>query len=63
MDKLNENQNEILTKVTISVNNESEIYPLLLTDSQLRLLRYLENMNLLDRGLYIDYEAKGYKKI
>lgn len=63
MDKSNENQNEILTKVTLSVNDESEIYPLLLTDSQLRLLRYLENMEFFDRNLYIDYEAKDYKKI
>lgn len=63
MDKSNENQDEILTKVTLSVNNESEIYPLLLNESQLRLLRYLENTEFLDRELYIDYEAKDYKKI
>ena len=63
MDKSNENQNEILTKVTLSVNYETEVYPLLLTDSQLKLLRYLENMEFFDSNLYIDYEAKDYKKI
>lgn len=63
MDKLNENQNKTLTKVTLSVNDESEVYPLLLTDSQLRLLRYLENMEFFDSNLYIDYEANDYKKI
>lgn len=63
MDKLNKNQNKTLTKVTLSVNYESEIYPLLLTDSQLRLLRYLENMEFFDSNLYIDYEARDYKKI
>lgn len=63
MDKLNENQDETLTKVTLSVNNENEIYPLLLNKSQLRLLRYLEDTDFLDRELCIDYDAKEYQKI
>lgn len=63
MDKPNENQDETLTKVTLSVNNENEIYPLLLNKSQLRLLRYLEDTDFLDRELYIDYDAKEYQKI
>ena len=63
MDKSNENQNEVLTKVTLSVNYETEVYPLLLNESQLRLLRYLENSDFFDRELQIDYNAQEYQKI
>lgn len=63
MDKSNENQNEVLTKVTLSVNYETEVYPLLLNESQLRLLRYLENSGFFDRELQIDYNAQEYQKI
>lgn len=63
MDKSNENQNEILTKVTLSVNYETEVYPLLLNESQLRLLRYLENREFFDREMLIDYNAKEYQTI
>lgn len=63
MDKLNENQKELLTKVTLSVNDESEVYPLLLTESQVRLLNYLQKMDFFDTALYIDYQAKDYKTI
>ena len=63
MDKLNENQKELLTKVTLSVNNESEVYPLLLTESQVRLLVYLENSDFFDEDLQIDYHAQEYKEI
>lgn len=63
MDKLNENQNKTLTKVTLSVNGESEIYPLLLTNSQLRLLNYLDNNHFIDDDVYINYKAGDYKTV
>lgn len=63
MDKLNENQNETLTRVTLSVNYETEVYPLLLNKSQIRLLEYLENSDFFDSELHIDYDAKEYQKI
>lgn len=63
MNKSNENQNETLTRVTLSINYETEVYPLLLNKSQIRLLEYLENSDFFDRGLHIDYDTQEYQTV
>lgn len=63
MDKSNENQNEIFTKVTLTMNSVYDIHLLSLNESQLRLLEYLDNNHFIDEDVYINYKAEEYKKI
>lgn len=63
MDKSNENQNEIFTKVTLTMNSVYDIHLLSLNESQLRLLEYLDNNHFIDEDVYINYKAGDYKKI
>lgn len=63
MDKSNENQNEIFTKVTLTMNSVYDIHLLSLNESQLRFLEYLDNNHFIDEDVYINYKAEDYKKI
>lgn len=63
MDKLNGNQDEVLTKVTLTMNSVYDIHLLSLNESQLRLLEYLDNNHFIDEDVYINYKAEDYKKI
>lgn len=63
MDKSNENQNEIFTKVTLTMNSVYDIHLLSLNESQLRLLEYLDNNHFIDEDVYINYKAEDYKTV
>ena len=63
MNKSNENQNEIFTKVTLTMNSVYYIHLLSLNESQLRLLEYLDNNHFIDEDVYINYKAEDYKTV
>lgn len=63
MSKSNENQNETLTKVTLTMNSVCDIQLLLLNESQLKLLNYLDNNHFIDEDVYINYKAGDYKTV
>ena len=63
MNKSNENQNEIFTKVTLTMNSVYDIHLLSLNESQLRLLEYLDNNHFIDEDVYINYKAEDYKTV
>lgn len=63
MDKSNENQNKALTKVTVSMSGICDIQLLLLDESQLKLLTYLDNNHFIDEDVYINYKAEDYKTV
>lgn len=63
MDKSNENQHKALTKVTVSMSGICDIQLLLLDESQLKLLTYLDNNHFIDEDVYINYKAEDYKTV